>query len=218
VVAAYREAGANHDSRIAMPESMRRGVPSLLSLGSHPVLFDPETVSAQGLAAQGVTHVLTPDPATRAALGGPIADSTSIGGFELLTLDRQAALHQRLPPGRSIVWLESRPYRYRPLSDAALLEPETPMVFAAVLDPGRYEFRFDAFAPNKGRVKVRVNLPKAKRKRFVLGRVAYHPFSYSFEVPGDEPKRVKVTLRATIDDGKYARFGYVNRAELYRQP
>jgi hypothetical protein len=197
---------------------MRRSVPQLLALNRHPVLYDPLTVSAQGLAARGVTHVLTSDPATRTTLGEVLAHSTPIAELELLTIEREAALRQPLPPGRTILWLDSRPYRYRPLADAAILEPDTPMVFEAFLDPGHYEFRCEAFAPSHGELTIRVDLPGANVQHHALETLAYRPFIDSFEISGDESQLVKITLLARIGEGRPPRVGFVHRAELRRAP
>jgi hypothetical protein len=197
---------------------MRRGVPQLLALNRRPFLYDPLTVSAQGLAAQDVTHVLSSDPATRTALGEVLANSTPIAELELSTFEREAALRQPLPPGRTILWLDSRPYRYRPLADAAILEPDTPMVFEAFLDPGHYEFLCEAFAPSHGELTTRVDLPGAKVQRDALETLAYRPIVYSFEVFGDEPRHVTLTLLARIEEGRPPRVGFIHRAELRRTP
>lgn len=218
VEAAYRAVSDPREARIAMPESMRRAVPHLLALDSRPILFDPTKFSAQGLARRGATHVLAADPSIRETLGTAVSSSRPIGDLELLTLDRVAALQESLPPGRRIIWLDSRPYRYRPVSDSTVLENETPMVFEAVLDPGRYEFRFDAFARNPGIVESRVDLPGTEPRRHVLAQLAFHPFVHSFEWAGSGPRRVEISLRASLEEGPSRPIAFIHRAELSRRP
>ena len=90
------------------------------------------------------------------------------------------------------------------------------MIFKAILDPGRYEFRLDVFSPNRGKVTIRADLPDAPPKRERLQRVAHGPLVYPFELKGDEARRVRIAIRAAINEGKSARTGFINWAALYR--
>lgn len=219
--AAVQAIGDQVPKSIAMPWSMHRAVPRLIHSDAHPVLFDATAVSAQGLARRGATHVIVEDGSTQAVLSPALGSPVVIGDFQLYEFEEAVALRTPLPPGRSMIFFESRPYRYRPISDSYVLEHAIGTTLSAFLEAGEYELRLDAYAPMQGTLRIDVDELTADPAIVKLERRAAGPVSYGFSVTGEAPRIVQVSLVASVaslEGGESERRAFLNRVELRRKP
>jgi len=203
-------------SKVALPWSYRRGVPALLAEKTQPKLYEPASVSVQGLARGGVRYVLTIDEATGVIPERAIAGRRPLEGASLIELDSARALNVPLKVGQVIRWFDGRPYRYRPLRDSLVIEDGQSIEYEAVLAAGVYELTVEAFARNGGTLRVVVDAPGTEPTTTKLEAVVFRPFVQRIELPNG-PRSVRVVLQPSVAEGRHAARCFVHMVQLERK-
>ncbi len=204
---------------IAAPWSMRSSVPRLLAGRVTPVLYDPASVSPQGLGILGVEHVLAPGRSEREALAAVATTSREIEGTALIEFDAHSALALPLAPGRRVEWHYSRPYRYRPLRDCLTIASGERQEYDFTLAAGNYAVSIEAFAKQAGELELSIlGDGVAESTVLELERIVHAPLSHPFRLDAGPDRSVRVAFTAQVEKGKQPALAYVHRVWLERVP